>query len=120
MDDVYMVVRSIYFVWAVILFWYMVYWGIQDVIIGRRCGHTQIPPEHTLFAFSAVLAAFVLGASLAEVFLKEVPGGWRVFLPIVFLVPATAASVQGAFRVKMHRLNVELGACAGGHTHDEL
>lgn len=112
-DEIYNLTRTFYFVWAGILFWYMLYWGIQDLMVGHRCGHIQVPPEHHLFASASLAAALVLDLSIGEIWLQDVVGGWRTFLPALFLTPATIASYLGAYRVKMHREAVTGGYCNG-------
>ena len=111
MDEIYTIFRTIYFVWGVLLFFVMVYWGLQDLMLGKRCGHVQMPPEFYFFATAAMASAVVLALSLGEIFLQSIPGGYRVFLPALFLVPSSLGVHQGAFRIQMHRKSIEMGTC---------
>ena len=120
MDDVYLTVRTFYFVWATILFWYMVYWGLQDIIVGRKCGHVQVPPEHNLFAFASCMASLVYALSVGEIILTDPEGGLRVFWPFLWMVPATIASLQGSYRIRMHRKAMAAGHCGGSEHRDSV
>lgn len=112
MDEVYLWTRAFYFMWGFGLFLSMIHWGLQDLILSRRCGHMQLPPECYFFSTAAFAAVFVLLASLGEIFFQEVMGGFRVFLPILFLLPASIAVQQGAYRIKMHREMIRRGLCS--------
>lgn len=120
MEEIYYLIRVFYFTWAGLLFWYMLWWGVQDVVVGHRCGHIQVPPEHHFFALGCLMAALVLDLSISEIVLEGVDGGWRTFLPFLFLTPATIASYLGAYRVKMHRIAVEGGYCGGEIPHEHI
>lgn len=110
-DDVYTWVRAINFTWAFILFLGMIYFGVQDQMMKRQCSHTHVPPEFELWILAVFAANLAIILSLAEIFLKDVTGGWRVFAIWPFLVLASFALNQGAFRVKMHRASIRAGHC---------
>lgn len=113
-DDIFTAVRSFYFVWSFALFMGLIYWGLQDILLSRKCGHVQVSPEHYLFATATLAGAITLAGSLGELFLvsKIGEGGVRVFLPIIFLVPASIALHQGAFRIRQHRKSIAKGWCS--------
>lgn len=111
MDDVYLAVRGVNFVWSFILFLFMVHWGLQDLILSRRCGHKQVPLEHYLFATAVLASCIMTFLGTGEVFLLHVEGGLRVFLPVAFLTPGTLGLLQGIGRIKDHREHIRRGDC---------
>lgn len=118
MDDLYEWTRIFYFCWAFILFIIMIYWGIQDILLNKRCGHVQVPPEHMLWATAVLGSVFTFSYSLGEIlFLANIPGGIRVFLPALCLLPASIALKQGAFRIQMHRYSVDRNLCQQSPNH---
>ncbi len=111
MEDVYNVFRVANFAWAFLLFFGLIYWGLQDIILSRRCGHIQVPPEHYFFATACLVACFVFLVILGEVFLKDPEIILGSIFPALFLLPATIACSQGAFRIRMHREMIRKGLC---------
>lgn len=109
MDDVYTMTRSIYFVWGFLLFLGMIHWGLQDLLLSRKCGHRHVTPEHHVWAAASLAGIFVLLVSIGEIFLMHAPGGFRVFLPGIFLLFVNVALILGRRRIKSHRKSIERG-----------
>lgn len=111
MDEVYHTIRFINFGWATILFFTMLWWGIMDIMMNRKCSHHHAPPEFMLWAACSMLAVFTVAFATGEILLEPVKGGIRVFLPWTVLLAASFALRMGIARVKFHRISIEKGAC---------
>lgn len=111
MDDVYQIARYINFAWATILFFVMLWWGIIDIMLNKKCTHTHAPPEFMLWAATSMLAVFTIAFGTGEVLLEPVKGGIRVLLPWTVLLAASFALRMGIARVRFHRISIERGAC---------
>lgn len=111
-DDLYYWVRIINFTWAFGLFWLMVWGFILDRVVSRHCSKTHIPPEMHLWMIAAFCSVIATMWGTSELLLdSNAGGGSRVFSPIPALLFASLATGEALFRVKMHRLAIETGAC---------
>jgi hypothetical protein len=111
MDDAFTWVRALNFTWAFCLFFAMVYFGVMDIFLTRRCPHLHTPREWQYWILAAFLANLAIILSLAEIFLLDVTGGWRVFAIWPFLALTTVSITYTARRVRSHRASIASGEC---------
>ena len=109
MDEVYTWVRVLNFTWAFILFLGMIYFGVQDKILKSNLTRRRIEREFEIWILAVFCADVAVILSLAEIFLKNVTGGWRVFAIWPFLVLATMGLRYGAHRVRSKRKSIQTG-----------
>lgn len=111
MTDILEFIRYMNFVWAFALFFVLIYYGILDVLLNRRCKVEHHVRELEFWALAAFLGVFALILSYSEIFLTGAPAGLRVFSVWPFLTVTSLGLRMGATRVRKHRIMVALGHC---------
>jgi hypothetical protein len=111
LEDIFGWVRIFNTVWAFFLFMGLVYWGVMDLLLTNRCKNHHSDAERQAWSSAAYAGVLAFLVSVLEVFLRDVPVGWRVLAIVPFLAQCSYALRLGARRVRMHKRLVETGNC---------
>lgn len=111
MDDFWFWLRVFNFFWGFVLFCVMIFGFTLDQVVSRHCTHTHVPLEMHLWMGCAFAAVFAVLWGTGEVLLTDIDGGPRILFSVHILILGTLSIKHAMFRVKMHKLAIEHGAC---------
>lgn len=110
-EEFYYALRIFLFVWAFLLFGFMIYGFILDRVVSSHCSRNHVPLEMHFWMAGAFMAVLGTLFGLSVVLTEGLPGGPQAFAPLPFLIPSTIATFHAMFRVRMHKIAIEHGAC---------
>lgn len=111
MIEVFQFVRYLNFSWALALFFALLYYGVLDILLNRRCKVDHRVRELELWALAAALGVLAVVLSTSEILLTDVPSGFRVFSVWPFLAVTTLGLRMGVVRVHKHSRMIASGLC---------